>query len=698
MSNDFSWVKPAGEGIANMLGLDPADRARGALMQSQQDKIKGDIELLPIKGEEIKARTGLHKAKTDEVTRKGDSQARLAKALSEAFVVDANGTTSVIPEKMAALAQEFPYLNVDLEKLGKGIAQMNLQAQVRSAGAPRAQAPAKTSKPVQPPAGEITPPPAAGAPLSTAGLNGVAGMPVDLAPGLTTVNDVVRKNEVDGIVASAAPQTPTNTGVVQPQANVAQMIADPGVQMSADEVMRNRLLRAGEGFASRPDFVASAEGAKLQQDRSLADKIAEANAAPFTVSQGQQRYTSDGKLVAESSVPLEVSPGASLMSRNGSVVGTAPGRPVSGKSGSGSGGEGGGGGDGPTTLDVNRSNEWIARAKEVVAEWANASQDFPIDPGTASQLAAHAYRQYFGQGMPNRNADEVMREYLSQSGFKFDTAGNWWPTRNRTEVTTKDGKVITGGAGSPLPNIPVPGSAGSKPIGNARGSGRLANGKDLIPSPDGSTPDKPHALGVGGYPSDPSDPSIKPGTFFRAQSAIDDKYYLFQRQPDGTNLVVDDATSYAAVDGRLSELKNAGFTVFGTDMPKSMRFKEKDGQEKVYKPFEPVNVRHLLAPSTGLAGGVSSWGWVNKIGTFSPLQNMLRYVAKSETGIDGYRAMQSSPTINAYYAEKDPDKQMDILQNWLNNRVAPVREWHQKELEARTAKPATVASTLSDTK
>jgi hypothetical protein len=705
MANDFSWVKPAGEGIANMFGLNPEDRARGAMIQAQQQteglrakKIEGEIGLIPAREEEIRSRIGKNKAgegltktKDTEAQSKIKSQERLAVVLSRAF----NPDGTIKPEMLPEIVREFPNINVNLEQFGKGIGQMALQAKSSGVSFPPAARPSSAPSEVQQPLGEITQSPQPGASLPQ-----MIASPMDLAPGVTTVDDELRNNNFRGLMDSVDPRA-GQTGVVQPPQGVSEILAIPEAlsRQAQDEDMRMKLLRTGNAAAAKDDFVASAAGASAQKDRTLADKIALANAEPFTLGQGQQRINAQGQVVGENGIPLEVSEGASLMTKGGAVVGTAPKAPGSGRSGKSGSGAGAAGEEGSaTTLDVNRSNEWISRAKEVVAEWAGATSGNPIDPGTAGQLAAHAYRQYFGQGMPTRNADEVMREYLQQSGFKFDnTVGNWNPfNSNKTEVTTKDGKVVTGGADSPLPQI-TPGATGN-PAGAAKSSGRMANGKDLIPSPDGSTPDNPHALGVGLFPSDPTDSSIKPGMFFRARSAYDDKYYVFQRQPDGTNLIVDDATTFAAVDGRLSELQSAGFTVFGSDMPKDMRFKEQNGSEKVYKQFEPVNVRHLLAPSTGLAGGVKNWGWVNKVGTFSPLNNMLRYIARSETGMDNYQGMRVSPTVKAYYAETDPDKRMDMLQKWLNNRVAPVQEWHQKELEARTAKPATVASTLSDTK
>lgn len=707
MANDFSWVKPAGEGIANMFGLNPEDRARGAMIQAQQDteafrakKLQGEIGLLPAREEEIRSRIGKNKAsegftKTKEgvIHSKTKSQERLAEVLSRAFNSDGTIKSEMIPE----ITREFPNINVNLEQFAKGIGQLALQSKTQETGLPSA--PAK--KPVAaPPPGEIMQPPAPGAPLPE-----LMSGHMDLAPGMTTVDDALKANKFNALLASVDPEQGVAPQVINPPAGMAEMLSAPAgsTQGEKDELMRQRLLRTGASFAGAPDFSASAEGAAAQQNRALADKIALANAEPFTLGQGNQRFNAQGQVVGENTIPLEVSPSASLMTKDGAVVGTAPAAPGRGRSGKSGSGTGAGGEEGDTTtLDVNRSNEWIARAKEVVAEWSGATEDNPITPGVASQLAAHAYREYFGQGMPNRNADEVMREYLHKSGFKFDnTAGNWNPfSDDRTEVTTKDGKVITGGADSALPVIPLPGAAAGKP-GGAR-TGLLANGKDLMPSPvpagqPGSSPDMPHVLGVG-FTSDPSDSSILPGMFFRAENVLDGKYYVFQRQADGTNVAVEDATQYFQVDRRLSELKNSGFTAFGSDMPKSKRFRE-GGVEKAYQPFEAVDVRHLLAPSTGLAGGVSNWNWVNRVGTFSEIGNMLRYIGTSETGIEGHGGLQDSPTVKAYYLAKDnPEKQVEILQKWLNNRVAPVREWHQKELEARTAKAATVASTLSDTK
>lgn len=712
-----------------MFGLNPEDRARGALLQEQKTTeslrgkhIQGEIDLQPLKGDEIKARTAGHNAgaalkgsQKTKIDRELEARDRAGAAIARMLIRDPRtGTVSIDPNGLADFAKEFPHFNLDTKKFAEGLGALNLQTpDTAPGGAPATPARPATiagsmgagqaQAPVQ--SGEITPPPAPGAPLNLSGANlaSLTAGNVDLAPGKTTVDDLIRKSNFDSLVSSVTPQD--NTVSVLPEGMTQQdlktLLSAPasGDQAQIDEIRRVKLMKGGQASsATKPNAVFSQEGANNLAERTLADKITLANAEPFTLGQGNQRFNAKGQVVGENTIPLEVSPGASLMTKGGAVVGTAPAAPGSGRSGKSGSGAGAGGEEGDaTTLDVNRSNEWITRAKEVVAEWAGATSDNPIDPGTAGQLAAHAYRQYFGQGMPTRNADEVMREYLQQSGFKFDnTVGNWLPTKNKTEVTTKDGKVITGGADSPLPQI-TPGATG-RPAGAAKSSGRMANGKDLIASPDGSTPDNPHALGVGNFPSDPTDSSIKSGMFFRARSAYDDKYYVFQRQPDGTNLIVDDATTFAAVDGRLSELQSAGFTAFGSDMPKDMRFREQNGSEKVYKQFEPVNVRHLLAPSTGLAGGVKNWGWVNKVGTFSPLNNMLRYIARSETGIDGYQGMNVSPTVKAYYAEKDPDKRMDMLQGWLNNRVAPVQQWHQKELEARTAKPATVASTLSDTK
>ena len=745
---DFSWVKPAGEGLANLFGLNPEEKAKGALIQEQRNTeslrgkhIQGEIDLLPAKGDELKARTEGHRAgaalkgsQKTKIDRDLEARDRASAAIAKMLIRDPKtGTISIDPNGLSDFVREFPHFKLDTKAFAEGLGALNLQtpdvapggapgapANAPAAGAPAKPAtiagtlgagqagPAKTSMT----AGDITPPPAAGAPLDLSGID-PASLSVgnaNLAPGLTTVDDVIRKNNFDALVSSVTP--PSNVIDLKPEGMTQQdlktlLSAPPSNdQAQIDEIRRVKLMKGGQaGAATKPNAVFSQEGANNLADRNLADKIALANAEPFTLGQGQQRFNAQGQVVGENGIPLEVSAGSSLMTPKGAVVGTAPGgRPAAAGAGTG-GSRGTGKGteeEGATTLDVNRSNEWIARAKEVVAEWSGATEGNPITPGVASQLAAHAYREYFGQGMPNRNADEVMREYLHKSGFKFDnTAGNWNPfSDDRTEVTTKDGKVITGGADSALPVIPLPGAAAGKP-GGAK-TGRLANGQNLMPSPvpagqPGSSPDTPHVLGVS-FTSDPSDSSILPGMFFRAENVLDGKYYVFQRQADGTNVAVEDATRYFQVDRRLSELKNAGFTAFGSDMSKSKRFKE-GGVEKVYQPFEAVDVRHLLAPSTGLAGGVSNWNWVNKVGTFSEIGNMLRYIGTAETGIEGHAGMRDSPTVKAYYLAKDkPEKQVQILQEWLNNRVAPVREWHQKELEARTAKPATVASTLSDTK
>lgn len=679
--------------LGNMLGLDPEAKAKGAVLQQQREQSAATTELtraklglVPKQGAEIDARIAGHNETTRGKKATNDANARLADAIAAATFVDENGDVQVNPDKISSLVREFPHVKVDLAKFGEALAQLRLQSKRpgggNGSGLPQ---PDPSKKIVAPPPGEITQAPvqAPGQPIQLSGgiPDMMAGVPSDLGTQL-------RQNEIDSLKASA--EAPANGAVQLAPDGVAGLLSGRAKNDIPDAQLQKRLAQTGK-VLSINQAVSPEQAADVRTQNT--DNTIRVNAAkPVTLGPGQQSFNQKGEVLAENDLPRVLSSGASLVDQNGKVVTTAPRVGGKGSKGTGAGGEDGD----PTTLDVNRSNEWIARAKEVVSEWAGSTSDHPISPGVASQLAAHAYQMEFGDGMPTKNADTVMRSYLAKSGYKFDnTEGAWNPfDDNTTEVYTKDGKTITGGADSPIQSR-TSGAAG-KP--GTVGAGLKANGMNIMVDPDGFTPDTAPILGVKGFPSDPLDPRIKPGNMFQAYNANDLRYYLLQRQPDGSNLTIGDATSDGQVGIHLADLADAGFTVFGRDMPKDKRFREANGSEKVYKEFEPVNVRHLMAGGTGF--DLANRGWVNKIGTFSELNNLIRYIAKTETGGDtSFRAVARSKTIKAYDLEKDPDKKVEILQNWLNKRVAPVREWAQKQEEARMAQqPKTLASTLSDSK
>jgi len=703
---DFSWVEPSMKNLGNMLGLDPEAKAKGAALQQQReqsaaatDLTRAKLGLVPKQGAEIDARTAGYKEKTRGEKDKNDANGRLAEAIAAATFVDENGDVQVDPNGIAGIVKEFPHVKVDLEKFGKGLAELRLQSKKRGggngSGLPQ---PDASKKIVGPPPGEImdAPAPVPGQPIQLSGgmpdltlySSIMGGAPSDLETSL-------RQNQINSIKAGI--DAPAN-GATQPAPDgVAGMLSGRAKNDIPDAQLQRRLAQTGK-VLSINQAVSPEQAADVRTQNT--DNTIRVNAAkPVTLGAGQQSFNQQGEKLAENTLPRTLAGGASMVDKDGNVVTTAPKVGGKGSKGTGSGGEYGD----PTTLDVNRSNEWIARAKEVVSEWAGSTSGNPISPGVASQLAAHAYQMEFGEGMPTKNADAVMRSYLAKSGYKFDnTVGNWNPfNSNKTEVYTQDGKNVTGGSDSPVQPIVPALQGGDVQRGKVNGTSLKVNPKDprmgLMPSPDGSSPDKPHVLGVAGYPSDPADARILPGTIFAAFNSEDNKYYLYQKQPDGRNVTIDDATSRGQIGLHMADLQEAGFTVFGKDMPKDKRFRV-NGVEKSYKPYEAVDVRHLLAPGLGLR--ISEMGWVNRIASFSEFDKMLRYIAKTETGEENeWRALNASQTVKAYYVEKDPDKKMDILQNWLNKRVAPVREFAQKEEEARAAqKTATLASTLSDTK
>lgn len=709
---DYSWVEGATKNVANIFGLDPEAKAKGALLQKQQAVAdveaqlkQGELGLIPHKKEKLIAETrnATAKATLDEDKTKANS--RLGAAIAKHVFVDENGDTQFDPNGIAEIAAEFPHVNLDLGKFAKGLAELRLQSKRRGAAPAGIAKPNPAGKMAPAPAGEIMQAPVAesGKPINLSGLlagvggaqqvGGVqqlgAGQPEDPSQTLSRL-------ENERLVSQFTPQPSVGTINMAPPQGAAELLSGANLQQSneiGDAQLRRRMLQAGY-LPGLNTPMSDKEGTAIRTEN--ADNTIRINAAkPVTLGVGQQAYGQDGKPIAENTMARNLAAGASLVDANGNIIVTAP---KAGAKGKGTGAGGAGGESEATTLDVNRSNEWIARAKEVVSEWAGSSSDFPISPGVASQLAAHAYQQYFGKGMPTRNADEVMREYLSKSGYKFDnTEGNWNPfDSNSTEVYDKNGKVITGGSDSPIQAT----APGSVPAGSTLKGTDSKEGGALMKSPDGSSPDKPHFIGMkkpGGGVWEISD--MKPGMVFMAKNAEDRSYHIYQAQPDGKLITVDDATERGNLAYQLYDLQNAGFTVFGSDMDKNKRFLDEKGQTKVYKPYEAVNVRHLLAPGTGLLGGVSSWGWVNRIGDFGELQNMLRYIAKSETGDESFRAFKASPTVNAYYKETDPNKKMDILQDWLDKKVAPIRAFNQREEEASKAQKAKdLASTLSDTK
>jgi hypothetical protein len=697
MANDYSWIEPLGKNAINLFGLNPEDKARGALLQQQKEASLADTDftrartsLIPTQKAEIEARTAGHNAKTRKTTEQLDANQRLARILSKYVYTDDRGEMFFDPAGMSEIASEVPHVNVDLKKFAEGLAQLNLNARSRGAQAtPAAPVPTATKKPEPATIGEITAAPAPGQPLNlSAGLSALMSNVPSEPQSLDDFNRAARGAEIDEIRSRV--ENPNNAQKVD-LTGVAQLLSGQPQAGIPDNIMRERLARTGKTLSIN-EAVSEAEAARIR-DQNAQNEIAVNRDKPIVLNAGDQAFDRNGKAIATSSVPRALAGGASFVSKDGEIIVTAP--KVGGGGSGSSGTSGGSGADGSaSTLDVNRSNEWITRAKEVVAEWAQSTPDFPINPGTASQLAAHAYREYFGTGMPNRNPDEVMREYLAKSGLKVDnTAGNWSPASNRTEIS-QNGRVISGGSDSP---IQVQAQAGSAPA--AAGTGIKANGKNLMPSPDGSSPDMPHSLGAlkpGGGIWTLED--LKPGMFFTASNAENGRFYVFQRQANGTNITVGDATERGLIDIQIADLMSSGFTAFGSDMPKNNKYSE-NGQVKEYKPYEAVNVRHLLARPTGL--GVSEWGIVNRIGTFGQLQNMLRYIAKSETGDGTVRGLGLSSTVKRYYELKgDPNKQMDLLQTWLNNRVAPIRNYYQRELEASRAqkKPESLASNLSDTK
>lgn len=694
MANDYSWIEPLAKNASNIFGLNPEEKAKGALVQQQREASAADTELtrartglIPLTAEEIRARTAGHNAKTKLDTDLSSANSRLAAALSKGVYTDERGETFFDPSALKDIVTEFPHLKVDLEKLAKGLGQLNLNARSRQPAAPAATPPA----PITPLPGtaiqEITPQAAPQA--APAEIGGLSTLMAPQAGQPESVDDMLaRFRREDANPAPSPIQQIDMTGL----AGVLSSPTKP--DRIPDDIMRERLARTGKVL--NVNQALSDEGATAIRTENTDNAIRVNAAKPVTLGVGQQAYGQDGKPIAENTMARTLAGGASMVDKDGNIIVTAP--KVGGTGGKGTGtGAGGtaGGGEAPGTLDVNRSNEWIARAKEVVAEWSESTEGNPISPGVASQLAAHAYKEYFGQGMPSRNADEVMREYLAKSGLKVDnTVGNWNPfNSNKTEISTRDGKVVTGGKDSPIvANMPDGSPSGTAAI-NPKA---LREGGPLpMPSPDSSSVKTPHYLGTkkpGGGVWTLED--MKPGMVYMGLNAEDRNYHLYQMQADGRSLTLDDATDRGNIAYMMHDLETAGFTVFGRDMPKNQKFSE-NGQVKEYGELEPVNVRHLLSRPTGL--GIAEWGITNRIGTFGQLQNMMRYIARTETGDESFRGLQNSPTLKAYYLEKDPNKKMDILQEWLNNKVAPVREFYQREKDeaSKAQKPESLASNLS---
>lgn len=126
---------------------------------------------------------------------------------------------------------------------------------------------------------------------------------------------------------------------------------------------------------------------------------------------------------------------------------------------------------GPKSTDVVNSGKWIEEAETAIVQMFAGGE--AMDPQTARELAVAAYKDRFGDGLPNENASVVISDFVKKNGLTgAQKEFNFW-SKNTMGVkrAADEGNKILGpsdisslvSGGSAPPKAPVAPAASVKP-------------------------------------------------------------------------------------------------------------------------------------------------------------------------------------------------------------------------------------------